>query len=486
MTTLSSTAFPTKAFINGQWVAGEDAKTFVVNNPATGALLADVADCGVKETEAAIEAAHAAQAQWAGTSAAQRSTILRRWYELMVAEIETLAFILTRENGKPLAEAKGEILYGASYLEWFAEEAKRVEGDIMSAPSPDKRILVTKQPVGVCAAITPWNFPSAMLLRKAAAALAAGCTMVAKPAQETPLSALAAAFLGAKAGIPAGVLNVVPSSRASLLGKRMCDSPLVQKITFTGSTRVGKILLAQAASTVKKTSMELGGNAPFIVFEDADIEAAVKGAMASKYRNAGQTCVCSNRFFLHRNIADEFTRKFAAKAANLKVANGEEAGAQIGPLINEAAMENSKRLVAEAVAGGAEIVTGGSADNAGALFFKPTILTRVTPQMSVAREEIFAPIAPLMIFDDEQEVIAKANNVPVGLAAYIYTKNLGRAFRISEALAFGMVGVNEGVVSNPAAPFGGVKQSGMGREGSKYGLDDYLEIKYTLMGGLNG
>jgi len=476
--------YPTQAFINGSWVDASDSKTFAVDNPSTGNLLAQVADCGSAETTAAIKAAHQAQKPWAALPAGQRSVILRRWRDLMVERADALALILTRENGKPITEAKGEILYGAAYLEWFAEEAKRIYGDTIPSPSPHSRIIVIKQPVGVCAAITPWNFPNAMLMRKVAAALAAGCTMVAKPAKETPLSALVAAQIADEAGVPAGVFNVVPSSRASVIGGVLTQSPLVNKITFTGSTGVGKILLQQCAATIKKTSMELGGNAPFIVFDDADIDAALEGAMVSKYRNAGQTCVCSNRFFIHKNIADEFSKKFTARVAALKVSDGEVPDSQIGPLINQAAIENTKRLLETALKSGAKILTGGSCDNAGPLFYKPTVLTNVTNDMEIAREEIFAPIAPLIIFDDEADVIAQANDTEVGLAAYVYTKDLGRAWRVGEALDFGMVGINEGAISNPAAPFGGVKQSGMGREGSKYGLDDYLEIKYMLMGGL--
>ncbi len=476
--------FPTQAYIDGQWCDALDGAFFEVDNPSSGAHLAHVVDCGEAETLAAITAAKAAQKSWAKTPAGERSRSIRRWRDLMVERADELALILTRENGKPLAEAKGEVLYGASYLEWFAEEAKRIYGDTIPSPSPDNRIVVIKQPVGVCAAITPWNFPNAMLMRKAGAALAAGCTMVAKPAKETPLSALIAAKLAEEAGVPAGVFNVVPSSRASLVGGVLTSHKDVRKITFTGSTGVGKLLLKQSASTIKKVSMELGGNAPFIVFDDADIDAALAGAMASKFRNAGQTCVCSNRLFVQRGIYEEFTEKFARQVASLKVADGEVAGSQVGPLINIAALENTERLVASATKAGADILTGGRPDNAGALFYKPTVLGHVTNDMDVAREEIFGPIAPILVFDDEDEVIAQANDTDVGLAAYVYTNDLGRAWRVGEALEYGMVGINEGMISNPTAPFGGVKQSGMGREGSRYGLDDYLEIKYMLMGGL--
>jgi len=469
--------YPTQAFIGGQWRDADDGKTFPVRNPSTGTVIADVADCRESEAKAAIEAAATAQKGWAALPASRRSIILRKWRDLMVARADELALILTRENGKPLAEAKGEILYGASYLEWFAEEAKRIYGDVIPSGSPDNRIVVTKHPVGVCAAITPWNFPNAMLMRKVAAALAAGC-------QETPLSALIAAKLAQEAGLPDGVFNVVPTSRASVVGGEFTGSKLVRKITFTGSTGTGRLLLAQSAETVKKVSMELGGNAPFIVFDDADIDAAIEGAMASKFRNAGQTCVCSNRLFVQRNIMPEFSRRLTERVAALEVGDGELEGSEIGPLINQAALENTERLVASASAAGAKILTGGSADNAGALFYKPTVLANVAPDMDVAREEIFGPLAPLIIFDDEDEVIALANDTDFGLAAYLYTRDLGRAWRVGEALDYGMVGINEGIISSASAPFGGVKQSGLGREGSKYGLDDYLETKYMLMGGL--
>ena len=475
---------PTQAFIGGQWVDADDGATFGVDNPSTGETIANVADCGLVETKAAIASAKAAQKDWAAMPAPQRSLVLRKWRDLMVERADELAHILTRENGKPLAEAKGEIFYGASYLEWFAEEAKRIYGDIMPSGSAKNRVFVTKQPVGVCAAITPWNFPNAMLMRKAAAALAAGCTMVAKPAKETPFSALIAAKLAQEAGVPVGVFNVVPSSRASIVGGEFTASKDVQKITFTGSTGIGRLLLAQSAKTVKKVSMELGGNAPFIVFDDADLDAAIQGAMASKFRNAGQTCVCSNRFFIQRGIMSEFSRRFVERVSTLKISDGEKPGCEIGPLINQAALENTKRLVNRASKAGAEILTGGSPDDAGALFYKPTVLGGVTPDMDVAREEIFGPIAPLIVFDTEDEVVALANDTEYGLAAYMYTRDLGRAWRVGEALDYGMVGINEGIISSASTPFGGVKQSGLGREGSKYGLDDYLEIKYMLMGGL--
>jgi succinate-semialdehyde dehydrogenase/glutarate-semialdehyde dehydrogenase len=403
----------------------------------------------------------------------------------MVERADALAAVLTRENGKPLAEARGEILYGASYLEWFAEEARRIYGDIVPAPSGDKRILVTRQPVGVCAAITPWNFPNAMLMRKAAAALAAGCTLVAKPAAETPLSALLAAQLGAEAGVPDGVFNVVPGMDAAAIGGEFTASPVVRKLSFTGSTAVGRQLMAQCAPTVKRLSMELGGNAPFIVFADADLDAAVDGLMASKYRNAGQTCVCANRVFVERSIAGAFAERLAKRVAALKVAPGDEDGAEIGPLISPAALEKTERLVADAVGKGGRVVTGGSRHAAGDLFYQPTVIDGVTTDMAMMREEIFGPVAPLIAFDGEAEAIALANDTEYGLAAYLYTRDLGRAWRVGDALEYGMVGINEGILSSAAAPFGGVKQSGFGREGSRHGLEDYLDIKYMLMGGLS-
>jgi succinate-semialdehyde dehydrogenase/glutarate-semialdehyde dehydrogenase len=472
------------AYIDGRWVSADDQQRFAVRNPADGAVIAEVADCGASETEAAIIVADAAQADWAARPAAERSVILRRWHDLMVAEADTLAALLTAENGKPMGEARGEVLYGASYLEWFAEEAKRLYGEIIPSGSSNNRILVIKQPVGVCAAITPWNFPNAMLMRKAAAALAAGCTLVAKPAAETPLSALAAARLAEEAGVPAGVLNVVTSSRAAEVGGVMTSDDRVKKISFTGSTGVGKLLLEQSAPTVKRASMELGGNAPFVVFADADMDAAIEGAIASKFRNAGQTCVCANRMLVERSILPEFARRLAERVDALKVAPGNVASSQVGPLINAKAVERVERLVAEAQAEGATVRTGGARHGAGDLFFAPTVLEGVTPDMAVAREEIFGPVAPLIAFDSEAEAIRLANDTPFGLAAYVYTRDLGRAFRVGEGLEYGMVGLNEGILSSAAAPFGGIKQSGYGREGSHMGLDDYVNVKYILMGGL--
>jgi succinate-semialdehyde dehydrogenase/glutarate-semialdehyde dehydrogenase len=475
---------PTQAYIGGRWCDASDGRTFDVTNPATGEVIATVADCGADETRTAIAAADAAQKAWAGWTASDRANVLKRWRDLMVAQADRLARVLMLENGKPLAEARGEILYGASYLEWFAEEARRIYGDVIPAPAADKRIVVIRQPVGVCAAITPWNFPNAMLARKAAAALAAGCTMVAKPAEDTPLSALVMAELAGEAGIPDGVLNVVPTSRPADVGSVLTSSKTVRKISFTGSTEIGRLLLEQAAGTIKKVSMELGGNAPFIVFDDADLDAAVDGLMASKFRNAGQTCVCANRIFVHSKIMDAFAEKVLERVAKLKVAGGDVEGAEIGPLINEDAVTKVERLVSAAQSAGARLVTGGQRNEAGKLFYQPTIMSGVTPSMDIAREEIFGPVAAMIAFDNEADVVAMANDTPYGLAAYAYTRDLGRAWRVSEALEYGMVGINEGVISSAAAPFGGVKQSGMGREGSRYGIDDYLELKYIMMGGL--
>ena len=475
---------PTQAYIGGRWCDASDGRTFDVTNPATGEVIATVADCGADETRTAIAAADAAQKAWAGWTASDRANVLKRWRDLMVAQADRLARVLMLENGKPLAEARGEILYGASYLEWFAEESRRIYGDVIPAPAADKRIVVIRQPVGVCAAITPWNFPNAMLARKAAAALAAGCTMVAKPAEDTPLSALVMAELAGEAGIPKGVFNVVPTSRPADVGGELTSSPTVRKISFTGSTEIGRLLLRQAAGTIKKVSMELGGNAPFIVFDDADLDAAADGLMASKFRNAGQTCVCANRIFVHSKIMDAFAEKVLERVAKLKVAGGDVEGAEIGPLINEDAVTKVERLVSAAQGAGARLVTGGQRNEAGKLFYQPTIMSRVVPSMEIAREEIFGPVAAMITFDNEEDVVAMANDTPYGLAAYAYTRDLGRAWRVSEALEYGMVGINEGVISSAAAPFGGVKQSGMGREGSRYGIDDYLELKYIMMGGL--
>ncbi|WP_137165974.1 NAD-dependent succinate-semialdehyde dehydrogenase [Salinimonas lutimaris] len=469
------------SYINGEWKSAQ--QKFDVTNPATGELVAQVADASEDDAHAAIEAADSAFKSWSKTTAAERAALLRKWFNLMTDHAETLGHLLTLEQGKPLAEAIGEVKYGAGYIEWFAEEAKRVYGDTIPGPAADKRVVVIKQPVGVVTAITPWNFPNAMITRKAAAALAAGCTFVVRPATETPLSALAMAELAHQAGIPAGVFNVVTGTQSSALGKVLTQHPRVAKFTFTGSTGVGKILLKQCADGVKKVSMELGGNAPFIVFEDADLDAAVEGLMLSKYRNAGQTCVCTNRIYVHDSVHDQFVEKFVAKVRELKIGNGLDEGVNIGPLIHQKAVQDVKQLVDDSVAQGAQIVYGGTPQE-DSTFFAPTVVTGVTQQMPLAAEEIFGPVSAILRFSDESDVIAQANDSEYGLAAYFYSRDIGRVWRVSEQLEFGMVGINEGAISNPAAPFGGVKQSGSGREGSKYGLEDYLEIKYLCMGGI--
>ncbi|NVK24182.1 MAG: NAD-dependent succinate-semialdehyde dehydrogenase [Gammaproteobacteria bacterium] len=469
------------AYIDGNWQRSNS--TFPVVNPATNELIADVSDLSEVEAEAAVIAAHIALPNWSAKSASERSKLLNKWFQLMMLHQNDLAILLTSEQGKPLAEAKGEIAYGAGYIEWFAEEAKRVYGDTIPAPSNDKRIVVIKQPVGVVTAITPWNFPNAMIARKAAAALAAGCTFVVRPASQTPLSALAMAELAERAGIPPGVFNVIVGTDAQGIGKVLTQHKLVAKFTFTGSTPVGKKLLAQCAARVKKVSMELGGNAPFIVFDDADIDAAVDGVIASKYRNAGQTCVCTNRIFVQHSVLKTFAFKLAAAVDKLNLGNGLNENVDIGPLINEQAAHDVHSLVTESVQAGATVVLGGTApvDN----FYKPTILSNVTNEMAIAQNEIFGPVSALIGFQTEQEVIELANATEFGLAAYFYSRDIGRVWRVSEALEYGMVGINEGIISNPAAPFGGIKQSGFGREGSKYGLEDYLNIKYLCMGALN-
>lgn len=472
-----------QCYINGQWVAANSGKTLTIHNPANGEQIAQVPACGAEETRQAIVAAEAAWPAWRALTAVQRGRILRRWADLMLANQDDLALIMTAEQGKPLAEAKGEIAYAASFLEWFAEEGRRAYGDIIPSPVASSRMLVIKQPVGVCAAITPWNFPSAMLTRKLGPAMAAGCTMVCKPAEQTPLSALALAVLGAEAGVPAGVFNIITGDPVAI-GGELTASPVVRKLSFTGSTEVGKLLMQQCAPTLKKLSMELGGNAPFIVFDDADVDAAVEGAMASKYRNAGQTCVCANRFLVQAGIYDTFAAKLAAKVTRLQVGNGLEAGINQGPLIDEAALNKVEALVADAVKGGATVVGGGSRHELGGTFYKPTVLTNVLPTMRVAKEEIFGPVAPLFKFYEEAEAIQMANDTEYGLAAYFYARDMGRIWRVSEALEYGMVGVNTGMVSTEVAPFGGVKHSGFGREGSRYGIDEYMELKYINMGGL--
>ena len=473
----------TLAYVDGTWCGADDARTFAVIDPATGEKIADVPLMTGVETRRAIEAGERAQRGWRALTAAQRAAVLKRWHALMIANTDDLAVIMSAEQGKPLAEAKGEIGYAASFIEWFAEQAKRVDGDVLASPAADKRMLVTKEPIGVCAAITPWNFPAAMITRKVAPALAAGCAMIVKPAEATPLSALALAELAHRAGVPAGVFSVVVGDPRAI-GAEMTSNPIVRKLSFTGSTPVGRLLMSQCAPTIKKLSLELGGNAPFIVFDDADLDAAVEGALASKYRNAGQTCVCTNRFYVQDGVYDAFAEKFAAAVARIKVGNGFEGGVTQGPLINEAAVEKVEAHIADAVARGARVLTGGKRLTAGKLFFEPTVVDGVTASMRFATEETFGPVAPLFRFNDEAEAIAAANATEFGLAAYFYSRDIGRVWRVSEALKYGMVGINTGLISNEIAPFGGVKQSGLGREGSKYGIEEYIEIKYLCMGGL--
>jgi succinate-semialdehyde dehydrogenase/glutarate-semialdehyde dehydrogenase len=473
------------AFIDGEWVDADSKEILEVLNPATGEVVAAVAQCGTIETRRAIEAAQAALPAWRARSAKERSSMLRRWFSLIMEHQEDLARILTAEMGKPLAEARGEIAYGANYIEWFAEEAKRIYGDIIPAPDNSKRLVCIKQPVGVVACITPWNFPNAMLTRKIAPALAAGCTVVCKPANATPLSAFAIAELASQAGIPAGVINMVAGKTAEI-GAELTSNPIVRKLTFTGSTEVGKQLMAECAATVKKTSMELGGNAPFIVFDDADLDAAVQGAMISKYRNAGQTCVCTNRILVQDGVYEEFTRKLvAAVEANLVLGDPMADGITTGPLITENAAKDVLSMIDDAVARGAKVATGGGLSSLGRSFVQPTVLTGVDKTMRVYREEIFGPVAPIFTFSTEEEAVAMANDTEFGLAAYFYSRDIGRVWRVGEALEYGIVGINEGIISNEMAPFGGVKESGNGREGSKYGMDDYLEIKYLCMGGID-
>ena len=475
------TLIKTQAYIDGAWVG---TPSLVVTDKATGEEIARVPDLGAEETNAAIEAAHRAFKPWAARLAKDRSKILRRWYELIVEHTDELALLLTKEQGKPLAEAKGEILYGAGFVELFAEEAKRVYGETIPSHKADARIVIMKQPVGVVAAITPWNFPSAMITRKVAPALAVGCTVVVKPAEDTPLCALALAELAERAGLPKGVLNVVTAKNPVPIGAAMTSNPLVRMVTFTGSTEVGKILMAQAAGTVKRVGMELGGNAPFIVFDDADLDKAVAGVMASKFRNAGQTCVCANRILVQASVYDAFAEKLVAAARGLKVGPGTEAGVTVGPLINAEAVKKVSEHVADAVKRGAKVVMGGKPHALGGTFFEPTVLTGVTPQMRVSREETFGPVAPLFKFASEAEAIRMANDTPFGLAAYFFARDIGRCWRVAEALEYGIVGVNEGITSTEIAPFGGFKESGIGREGSHHGIDEFVEIKYTLMGGL--
>ncbi|GLS44271.1 succinate-semialdehyde dehydrogenase/glutarate-semialdehyde dehydrogenase [Methylobacterium brachythecii] len=463
--------------VDGQWYAPEGRDTIVVTSPADGSVVARVPSLASEDIEMAVDAAERAFRIWSKTAASERSAKLRSWRDLIVANADDLAAIMTAEQGKPLAEARGEVIYAASFIEWFAEEAKRVYGDIIPAPQADKRILVLKQPVGVCAAITPWNFPAAMITRKGGAALAAGCTIIVKPADQTPLTALAIADLAVQAGIPAGVLQVV-TGPAEVVGGVLTASDRVRKLSFTGSTKVGRLLMAQCAPTIKRLSLELGGNAPFIVFDDADLDAAVEGAIASKFRNAGQTCVCANRLYVQSGVYDAFARKLADRVAGLTVGPGTREGVLIGPLIDEAAIRKVEDHVADALAEGAESLVGGRRSGAGSLFFEPTVLVGVTQSMRIAREETFGPVAPLFRFETEEEVVRLANDTEFGLASYFYTENGRRAWRVAEALEYGIVGHNTGVISNEVAPFGGMKQSGMGREGSKYGIEEYIETKY--------
>ena len=475
-----------KAYINGQWSDAQNRQTYPIHNPYDGSLITHVPDMGAAETRQAIEAAAEAFKDWRSRTAGERSSILRKWYELQMANLEDLAVLLTTEQGKPLSEARGEIRYGAGFIEWFAEEAKRAYGDVIPGHAPDKRIVAIKQPIGVVAAITPWNFPNAMITRKVAPALAAGCTVVIKPAEDTPLSALALAELAEQAGFPPGVFNIITTSRPVVVGEEMTSNSQVRKLSFTGSTPVGKLLMKQCADTVKKVSLELGGNAPFIVFEDADLDAAVQGAIASKYRNAGQTCVCANRIFVQEEIYDAFALKFSKAVSQQKVGSGLDQGVSIGPLINQAALEKVQRLVADAKAKGAKIMTGGREyeTNLKGHFYQPTVLSGVNANMDLSKEEIFGPVAPLFSFKTEKEVIHMANDTPFGLAAYFYGRDYARIWRVAETLEYGMVGINTGMISTPVAPFGGVKESGIGREGSKYGLEEYLEIKYLCWGGV--
>jgi succinate-semialdehyde dehydrogenase/glutarate-semialdehyde dehydrogenase len=472
-----------KALINGVWEAARDGSCFDVVNPANQQVIAQVANCGAVETAAAIEAASAAQVDWAMRPAKEKAYLLRRWFDLVMAQQEPLAQLLTLEQGKPLAEARAEIAYGASYIEWFGEEAKRIYGDTIPQPSADKRIITLKQPIGVVACITPWNFPNAMLARKIAPALAAGCTVVCKPANETPLSALALAHLAMRAGIPAGVINVL-CGKTEAIGQTLTGSTKVRKLTFTGSTRVGKMLAADCAGTMKRTTMELGGNAPFIVFADADLDAAVAGAVASKYRNAGQTCVCANRILVEDAIYDTFAERLASSAQAFKLGDGHDEAVTMGPLIHQGAAAKVVNLVNDALAQGALVRHGCGTSDLGSGYVEPGVLIDVTPQMRIAQEEIFGPVAPLLRFHTEAQAIQLANATQAGLAAYFYTSNAARMVRVAEALEYGIVGINEGIVSNEMAPFGGVKESGNGREGSRYGLDDYLEIKYLCIGGI--
>ena len=476
--------FKEEAFINGAWFKTNSGNTFAVHNPATGELIADVSNLEPIDAERAIEAAEHAFPNWKSKTGKERAHVMRKWFDLIIQNTQDLAILMTLEQGKPLTEAAGEVAYGASFVEWFAEEAKRVAGSIPSTTWSDKRMIVMKQPIGVCVAITPWNFPIAMITRKIAPAMAAGCTIVIKPAELTPLSALALAELAQRAGVPAGVINILTADAngSIAIGKTLCASPTVRHLSFTGSTEVGRILMAQCAPTVKKLGLELGGHAPFIVFEDADIDAAVSGAMASKYRNSGQTCVCANRFYVHKKVQDEFVEKFAKAIEIIKVGNGMEAGSTQGPLIEQAALEKVERHVADAISKGAKLIAGGKPSPLGGTFYEPTILSNVTNDMLITHEETFGPVAPIIPFESDEEAIRLANNSQFGLASYFYSRDIGRIWKAAEALEYGIVGVNSGIISNEVGPFGGVKQSGLGREGSAYGMDEYLELKYVCLG----
>lgn len=472
-----------QCYIDGQWLDGDASDALTITNPATGATLTRIKACSAAQTQMAIDAATLAQRQWRKRTAADRASILQAWHQQMLDNQEDLAQIMTAEQGKPLAEARGEIAYAAAFLSWFAEEGKRTYGDVIPSPFPNSRIVVTKEPVGVCAAITPWNFPAAMITRKVAPALAAGCAMIVKPAEQTPLSALALAVLAEQAGVPAGIFNVVVGN-PRVIGAELTGSDKVRKLSFTGSTEVGRLLMQQCAPTLKKLTLELGGNAPFMVFDDADLDAAVAGAVASKYRNAGQTCVCANRFLVQAGVYEQFAAKLSQAVASLKVGNGADEGITQGPLIDAAALCKVEELVANALAGGATIIGGGRRHELGGTFYVPTVLTGVLPTMRVAKEEIFGPVAPLFRFETEDEAIQMANDTEFGLAAYFYARDIGRVWRVADALEYGMVGINSGVISTEVAPFGGMKSSGLGREGSHYGIDEYLEVKYLNMGGL--
>ncbi len=484
MKLINSKLLQTGAYIDGHWVSADDGASLAVINPSTGEELVWIASVGAVETRRAIAAAERALPAWRAKTAKERANILRRWFNLMMENQHDLAMIIAQEQGKTLTEAAGEIAYAANYIEWFSEEAKRIYGDIIAPPSNDKRLMVVRQPVGVVASITPWNYPSAMIARKVAPALAAGCTFVAKPAKETPLSAFALAVLAEEAGVPPGVFNVVCGDDSAAIGGEMTSNPIVRKLTFTGSTAVGKMLIGQCATTVKKTSMELGGNAPFIVFDDADLEAAVSGAMASKYRNSGQTCVCANRFLVQEGIYDAFALRLVEEVKKFKLGNASDKATTMGPLISAKEAGKVAAMVDEAVVGGAKIMVGGQRSPLGDCFYEPTVLQNVNDSMRIFREEIFGPVAPLFKFSTEAEAVAIANDTQFGLASYFYTRDIGRVWRVSEALEYGMVGINEGIISNEMAPFGGIKESGSGREGSKYGIDDYVEIKYMCLAGL--